>query len=164
MKLQDANYDNGETGCCSLIDPSQWDNREFVWENKLFIKDHIIAFFHLPLNFGGVAGRVMKKIEEAEAFPADPFWICDETSLWGSDFYVAVDKEVPNTEMQSLSGTFISKVFEGPYRNMSSWIKKINRHVQSKGKTVQKLYFYYTVCPKCAKHYGKNYVVIIAQV
>jgi len=25
-------------------------------------------------------------------------------------------------------------------------------------------YFYYTTCPKCAKKYGKNYVVLLAQV
>jgi len=25
-------------------------------------------------------------------------------------------------------------------------------------------FFYYTTCPKCAKHYGKNYVVAFAEV
>ncbi|MGE5758418.1 MAG: hydrolase [Sideroxydans sp.] len=29
---------------------------------------------------------------------------------------------------------------------------------------MRKLYFYYTTCPKCAKKYGKNYVVILAEV
>jgi hypothetical protein len=24
--------------------------------------------------------------------------------------------------------------------------------------------FYYTTCPKCAKRYGKNYVVLLAQI
>ncbi len=36
--------------------------------------------------------------------------------------------------------------------------------VQSKGKVIQKLYFYYTTCPKCAKQYGKNYVAMLAQI
>jgi hypothetical protein len=26
------------------------------------------------------------------------------------------------------------------------------------------LYFFYMTCPKCAKHYGKNYVVAVAKV
>jgi len=26
------------------------------------------------------------------------------------------------------------------------------------------MYFFYTTCPKCAKKYGKNYVVILAEV
>ena len=66
--------------------------------------------------------------------------------------------------METISGTFHTKVFEGPYRNMSVWIKEMNEYVESKGEKVEKLYFYYTVCPKCAKHYGKNYVVIFAKV
>jgi len=37
-------------------------------------------------------------------------------------------------------------------------------YVKSKGKKIKELYFYYTTCPKCAKHYGKNYVVAFAQV
>lgn len=37
-------------------------------------------------------------------------------------------------------------------------------YVASKDKSLQKLYFFYTTCPKCAKHYGKNYVVLLAQV
>lgn len=31
-------------------------------------------------------------------------------------------------------------------------------------KEIQKLYFFYTTCPKCAKKHGKNYVVLFAQV
>ena len=37
-------------------------------------------------------------------------------------------------------------------------------YVASQQKTVQKLYFFYTTCPKCAKHCGKNYTVLLAQV
>jgi hypothetical protein len=29
---------------------------------------------------------------------------------------------------------------------------------------LKKLYFSYTTCPACAKAYGKNYVVLFAQV
>ena len=29
---------------------------------------------------------------------------------------------------------------------------------------MQRLFFYYTTCPRCAKQYGKNYVVGLAQV
>jgi hypothetical protein len=37
-------------------------------------------------------------------------------------------------------------------------------YVQAKGKKMDTLYFFYTTCPKCAKHYGKNYVVEVAKV
>ncbi len=36
--------------------------------------------------------------------------------------------------------------------------------VQSKNKKLKKFYFYYTTCPKCAKKYGKNYVVLLAEI
>jgi hypothetical protein len=40
----------------------------------------------------------------------------------------------------------------------------MEEYVESKGKKVKKMYFYYTYCPKCAKHYGHNYTVILAQI
>jgi hypothetical protein len=33
-----------------------------------------------------------------------------------------------------------------------------------KDKEIEKIYFYYTTCPKCAKLYGKNYTVIFAKI
>ena len=36
--------------------------------------------------------------------------------------------------------------------------------VRSKGRTIKRELMYYTTCPKCARHYGKNYVVILAEV
>ena len=33
-----------------------------------------------------------------------------------------------------------------------------------RGKTDGEVWFFYTTCPKCAKVYGKNYVVGIAEV
>jgi hypothetical protein len=90
--------------------------------------------------------------------------LSDENSLWGADVYVAVAKEIPGARMSTLSGTYLTKVFEGPYQNMRKWITEMKAFVAGKGKALQKLYFFYTTCPKCAKKYGKNYVVILAQV
>jgi hypothetical protein len=77
--------------------------------------------------------------------------------------YIAVSKDIPGAKMTTLSGTFLAKVFEGPYRNMRNWIDEMKSFVKGKGKTLYRLYFFYTTCPKCAKKYGKNYVVILAQ-
>jgi NMD protein affecting ribosome stability and mRNA decay len=33
-----------------------------------------------------------------------------------------------------------------------------------RGEVAEKTYFFYTTCPRCAKHYGKNYVVAVAKV
>ena len=55
-------------------------------------------------------------------------------------------------------------MFEGPYRDMCKWIEEMKAFVESKGKSLQKMYFFYTTCPKCAKHFGKNYVVAFAEI
>jgi hypothetical protein len=64
----------------------------------------------------------------------------------------------------TLSGTFLAKVFEGPYRDAGKWGEEIKLFVAAKAKQLCKLYFFYTTCPRCAKHFGKNYVVAFAEV
>ena len=153
-----------DTACCTKFDPSPWDGKEFQWRNKRFVKDRVKSFLHIPLNFGAVMKRNVDKIEAAGAKPEGMIVLADENSLWGADVYIEVTQELPQANMATLSGTFLCKVFEGPYQNMKTWIKEMKAFVQSKGKSTQKFYFYYTTCPKCAKKYGKNYVVILAQI
>jgi len=66
---------------------------------------------------------------------------------------------VPGAEMVKLSGNFLGKVFEGPYKDAGKWVEELTQFVDSRGQQIRKCYFFYTTCPKCAKHYGKNYVV-----
>ena len=155
-------YDEHE--CCPRFDPQPWDEAEFTWDRKRFVKDRVTSFLHIPLNFGAVMKRNIEPIRAAEAFPETMVVLSDENSLWGADVYIEVTKDIQGANMAAISGTFISKVFEGPYRNMRTWIEEMKTFVRSKGKNPQKLYFYYTTCPKCAKKYGMNYVAILAQV
>lgn len=150
--------------CCPKFDPLPWQERTIEWDRKMFLRERVRSFFHIPLNFGAVMKRSMAAIQAAGAAPDEMMVLSDENSLWGADVYIAIAKEVPGAQTAVLSGAFLAKVFEGPYRNMSSWIAEMKSFVQGKGKTLKMLYFYYTTCPKCAKKYGKNYVVILAQV
>lgn len=159
----DKLYDS-ETGCCPRFDPTPWDEKENNFENKLFIKDRVKSIFHIPINFGKVMVRNMEKITKVNALMPQPFMLSDENSLWGSDIYIEVTKDIPDSEMARISGTFLTKVFEGPYKNIRIWTKEMENFVKSKGKEMNKLYFFYTTCPKCAKYYGKNYVVLVAQI
>jgi len=156
--------EQSETGCCPRFNPEPWDEKEVDLQDRLFIKDHVISFLHIPINFGKVMSRNMKKIEEADALAAKPLVLSDEKSLWGTDVYIAVDKEVPGRETARIPGTFLTKVFEGGYANSGRWIRAMKAYVESKGKELKDLYFFYTTCPKCAKVYGKNYTVILAKV
>ena len=150
--------------CCPEFDPGPWDDKELEWRDRLFVRDRVRSLLHIPLNFGAVMKRNMIRIQAADAEPAAAAVLSDENSLWGADVYIEVTKEIPGARMARISGTFLSRVFEGPYRNMGAWIEAMQRHVKERGRTLRKLYFYYTTCPKCAKNYGKNYVVLLAQV
>ena len=150
--------------CCPPFDSEPWNGKAVTWDGKLFLQDRVRSFLHIPLNFGAVMIRSMAAIEAADAAPDEMVVLADENSLWGADVYVAISKDIPGAKTATISGTFLSKVFEGPYRHMRQWIGEMTSHVANQGKSLQKLYFYYTTCPKCAKKYGKNYVVILAQV
>ncbi|MBN1972719.1 MAG: hypothetical protein JW787_03715 [Sedimentisphaerales bacterium] len=160
MELNEKN----ETGCCPRFNPEPWEEKEITFKDKLFVKDHITSFLHIPLNFGKVMVRNMEKITKAGALEQGQILLCDEKSMWGSDVYIAVTKDIEGAEMAKISGTFLCKTFEGPYKDMHKWIEQMKSYVGSKAKQIKKMYFYYTTCPKCAKVYGKNYVVILAQV
>ena len=162
--VMDELYEQSETGCCPRFNPEPWDEKEITFQNKLFVKDHVRSFFHIPLNFGKVMVKNMELIKKAAALVPTPVMLSDEKSLWGADIYIAVAKEVPGAEMTRMSGTFLTKVFEGPYKNAGQWAKEMKDYVKSKAKQIKKMYFFYTTCPKCAEFYGKNYTVILAKI
>lgn len=150
--------------CCPEGFPSEWDQREIHWEDKRFVRGRVRGFLHIPLNFSSVLARNVALIEAAGAMPEEMLVISDENSLWGADMYLAAAKDVPGAQMARLSGTFLTKVFEGPYKQIPAWIKQMKSYVASQGKELKRLFFMYRTCPKCAKKYGKNYVVLLAQV
>jgi len=152
------------TGCCEPFNPKPWQDKEITWQDKLFIKDHVVSFFHIPLNMGQKIIKNMELIKKAKAKSPYQLMLTDEKSLWGADIYIDVAKEVPDAQMTKLSGVFLTKVFEGPYQNAGKWAQEIKQYVKSKGKNLKKIYISYTTCPKCAKAYGKNYVVLFAQI
>ncbi len=164
MKLAETKYDNRVTGCCADVDPAEWDGRTLTWTDQRFVKDTIRAFFHVPLNFGAVVTRTHAAIEKAEAYPERPLWLSDEVSPWRSDLYLQVDRDVPGAETVTLSGTFVTKVFEGPFRDAGKWAEAMRARVAAEGREMKGLYFFYAICPKCAKHYGHNRVVLFARV
>lgn len=153
-----------ETGCCERFDPAPWQEKEKIFKDRLFLKGRVSSFFRIPINMGKVIVGAMKKIQDANALTEKPLMLSDENSMWGSDIYIEVSKEIPSAENIRISGTFLTKVYEGPYKNMKQWYNDMLQYVDSKGKKIKKMYFFYTTCPRCAKYYGENYTVLLAQV
>jgi len=158
---------NGEE-CCPRFDPGPWQEKELVWKDKLFVKETVPQFMHIPLpgTFGKAVGRMWKKIEDAKARPdtVDFIMLSAESSPWKGEIYITATKEVPEAQNVKLSGTYLTKVFDGPYNDVPKWMREMVPYIAAKGKSAKRWFFYYTTCPKCAKKYGHNYVVAFAEV
>lgn len=150
--------------CCPKFSPKPWDNKIFTWKNKRFIKGKVFTLFFMPINFGKVIVKLNKQVEKANAKIPNYICLSDHTSKFNMDLYLAVDREIPGAENVRLSGKFLSKVYEGPYQDTGKWCSDFAEYAKRKKMEIEKMYMWYTTCPKCAKKYGKNYVVIIAKV
>jgi len=161
-------YHAPDESCCSVIDTAPWDGTTHVWENKLFIKESIPIFFHIPWPpmIGRLIWRMWDKAQKAGAAPEmkEVLALATDPSPWRSEWYMSVTKEVPDAENVKLSGTFFTRVFDGPYNAVPKWIKEMDKQLAVQGKKAGKYYFHYTTCPKCAKLRGHNYVVAFAQI
>ncbi|HNX67383.1 MAG TPA: hypothetical protein PKH02_10910 [Bacteroidales bacterium] len=153
-----------EQECCPPFNPEPWEDKLFEWSERKFIKARVFTFFYMPVNFGPVMKKLNEMLVSADAEVVD--WMClsDHTSRWNMDIYLAVDREVPGVTNTTLSGKYYSKVYEGPFKDTGKWCKDYSQAVQSMGMKVKKWLMWYTTCPKCAKKYGKNYVVIVSRV
>mmetsp|Transcript_25966 Transcript_25966/g.54847 ORF Transcript_25966/g.54847 Transcript_25966/m.54847 type:complete len:185 (-) Transcript_25966:229-783(-) len=174
----------------TYTDPDGNPHKEISWKEKPFVKDGTFCFFYIPLAFGRAMSRSLKKIEDAGAAVTqkDDFMVMSDChSPWYSNIYVTIanDKEVEGENIEKISGSFLAKAFEGDYSNMGNWAREMqslvkeileknnNKNANDKqhmdsinnanGNTNTKMYFYYPTCPKCAKKYGKNHVVIYAK-
>ena len=150
--------------CCPRFNPKPWDGKAFEWKDKRFIKGKVRTISFMPVNFGSVITRLNKKVEMAHAKIPDNLCLSDDTSKWNMDIYLAVDREIPGAENVAMSGKFLSRVYEGPYKDTGKWCKEFQAWASSKKLSIKKWYMWYTTCPKCAKKWGKNYVAIVARV
>ncbi len=153
-----------ETGCCPRFLPEAWDGKFFRLDSILFAKAPARSLLYIPLNIGSVMARAQQKIAAAGAEFKDRYLILsqDETPF-RCQHYFWVSKEVPGLEMVSVTGVLFSKVYEGSYDQIPKWIKDLKASVNAQGLQMKDVFSFYTTCPKCAKTYGKNYVVLFAR-
>lgn len=158
------NSDFKDQICCPPFEPTPWKDTIFEWKDKLFIKEKVCTFFYMPLNYGGVMKRLDRLLELNSAKTPDFLCLSDHTSKWNIDLYMAVDKEIMGANNVKMSGKFYSRVYEGNFKESEKWCREMEVKASLKNLRIEKMYMWYTTCPKCAKKYGKNYVVIIAKI
>ena len=158
---------SGSEPCCPRFNPEPWDGKTIQWSDKPFIRDTIRQFLHMPLpsSMGRTIHRMWQKAKDAGADPSteDFLLLSYDPSPWKSELFMTVTKDVPGADNVKLSGTYFTKVFDGPYNSPPKWIKEMDKLVAAQGKKPKRYLFYFTTCPKCAKLYGHNYAVVFAQ-
>ena len=154
--------------CCLEFDPSAWKNNIHVWYEKMFIRDSVHEIFHVPLpsSVKKVITKLWHKASNADALPEakDNLLLGHDPSPWKGEYYLAVTKEVPGADNVALTGTFVSKIFDGPYHKVPVFIEQMNAYLAENGKKAKRYFFHYAYCPECAKKYGHNYIVVFAEI
>jgi hypothetical protein len=153
------------TGCCPKFNPEGWDDQELRFRDLRVVEARTHSVMHVPVDMGRVFSRVQRHMEDAGAKQGEKYLVLTrDDSPWRSSHFFVTDKEVPGEEMAALSGDYVTKVFEGPFSQAQGWFNHMRQLVRDRKREPGEVYFFYTTCPKCAKAYGKNYVVGIPEV
>jgi len=166
MLVPDTYTDVNETGCCAVPNIHDWNEKVVEFSNKRFIREYTKSVFFVPTNMDKVMSSLAETAVSAGALmPPDQAMILSrDLSPFKAEQLYAVSKEVPGADNVQLTGLFATKVFEGEYKNAKSWHQELAKYVASLGKKSSEIYLFYTTCPKCAEHYGKNYTIGLARI
>jgi hypothetical protein len=163
---------NKKNECCPKFNPQKWDKKTFYWNNKQFIKESIPTLFHTP--FPPMIGKKITKMMELamkankiDSKRDEVLILFQDPSAFKSNIYLSVTGNVPGANNVRISGTFMAKVYDGPYNAIPKFVKDTNLYLEKAGKKVPKngdYYIHYAYCPKCEKKYGHHYMVFFAKV
>lgn len=152
------------TGCCPRFNPEGWDDQTLHFEDRLFVRAKTKSIAHIPVNMGKVFKKTFSAIADANATDEKNFIVMSrDQSAWSAEHLFSVAHDVPGQETVHLNGDFLTAVFEGAYKEAPDWAKLAQEKAKALGKEVKDTYFFYTTCPKCAKSYGKNYVIALVR-
>jgi hypothetical protein len=162
--LMSSDQNNSEEICCPPFKNEPWQDKLQQWVKKPFIKTTLRSLWYMPLGFG----KAMRKLDairrNKNAQNPDHLTLSEHPSKWKINLLQAVDKPIPDVQSETLDGTFYSRVYEGDYRNMGKWMKDFEEALKKKKLKAKRTFMWYTTCPECAKKYGRNPTVIVAEV
>ncbi|OPX91505.1 MAG: hypothetical protein A4E53_00696 [Pelotomaculum sp. PtaB.Bin104] len=87
-----------------------------------------------------------------------------DPTAFRSDILISVKKDVPGEKNAALSGTFVSRTFDGGYNAFPTFVREMDQYLSESGKKAKDYYVHYAYCPKCAKKFGHNYMILFAEV
>ena len=154
--------------CCAPFQYSQWDNVNHAWHEKLFLKDSIPEFLHIPLpgTYPRAINRMWKIASEANAAtdPKDFLLLAHDPSAFKAELYMSVTRKIEGHEVVEFTGNFFSKAYEAQYKDVPKCLRQMDEYLKANRMASKKYYIYYPYCPKCAEKYGHNYIVVLAEI
>lgn len=146
-----------------------WDNIEFVWDHKPFLRHSIAEVMHVPLidDINTVNRVLLRKALENNAAlkEEDILLLRHPVSPWKEEVLLSVSKPLTdNPEYTELTGTFRSMVFEGSPSQLRHFTHLMNERLTQNN---EKATAYYIHRVKLELHAdGSEYAtyVLIAQV
>lgn len=170
-KIGDFNMDIVKTKseeCCPTFNPEKWDEKTFDWDNKPFIEESVPSFLHIPSKkmLEKKITKMMKLAEEANAIAMDEtdvLLLFRDPHAFKSNIYLSVTQPVANANNIVLSGKFMAKVYDGPFKAVPKFLKKMDAYLKNKQKQSKDYYVHYAYCPKCAEERGHNYMILFAE-
>jgi hypothetical protein len=163
---------NQNDECCPEFKVEKWDKKIFNWNNKQFIRETLPTLFHMP--FPPMIGKKITKMmslatsaKKIDAKKDEVLILFQDPSAFKSNIYLSVTGNVSGANNVKISGTFMAKVYEGPYKAIPKFVKEMNIYLEKEGRKVPKndeYYIHYAYCPKCEKKYGHHYMILFAQV
>ena len=160
--------EQGTDVCCPEFRSEKWDEKTFDWKEKHFIKSSVPALFHIPLK-PMLKKQITQLMEQAEVSKRtqpeleETLLLFNDPHAFKSEVYLSVEDDIPSAQNTTLTGTFMTKVYDGAYRDIPKFFKKMNNFLADQGKRAKNYYVHYAYCPKCAKKYGHNYMVFFAE-
>ena len=161
MELPNTYTSINETGCCAIPNVEAWRDKVLTFEDKPFIRMQSSSIMFVPTSLAKIMTEIQRTAVNANAVPEPQkgMTLSRDLSPWKSEQLYAVTKAVDGATNVALNGTFATKVFEGDYKNTKDWYSAMTDYARQLGHEPKEIYMFYTTCPKCAKHYGKNYTI-----
>lgn len=157
-----------EAECCPEFDPQKWDLKTFDWDKLPFIKESIPTFFHMPFPpmIGKKMTKMMKVVEEAKVELPLQDWLVlfHDPHAFKSEILMQVKNPIDGANNVNLTGTFMAKVFDGPFSAIRRFFKEFDAYIEGEGKKAKDYYVHYATCPKCAKERGHNFMIFFAEI
>ena len=166
MRPPNTYTNQNETGCCAVPNTKGWDKKKIVLKDRHFIRMYTRSFLHIPLNMSSV----MKALHEAATSndaklePEQAIILSKDVSPWKAEQLYGVISPIEGMDNVKIDGTFLTMVFEGPYKDAKKWYDALQEYAKEQGYTASDVYFFYTTCPKCVEYYGKNYTIGLAKI